>query len=55
MELINQYVLAGAVLLLAARYHEFRHEPGAGQTMPFGVTALIERWRTVRVLGGGPA
>lgn len=47
--------LAQAVFLLAAQYHEFRHEPGAGQTMPFGVMTLIERWRTVRVLGGGSA
>ena len=47
--------LAQAVFLLAAQYHEFRHEAGAGQAMPFGVMALIERWRTVRVLGGGSA
>ncbi len=48
--------LAQAVLLLAARYYEHRHEAGAeaaGAVMPFGVAALIERWRTVRVLGGG--
>ncbi|GAB4384045.1 head-tail connector protein [Albidovulum sp.] len=45
--------LAQAVLLLAAQYHENRHETGVAQAMPFGVTALIERWRTVRVLGGG--
>ena len=47
--------LAQAVFLLAAEYHENRHEDGARGTMPFGVTALIERWRTVRVLGGGAA
>jgi uncharacterized phiE125 gp8 family phage protein len=47
--------LAQAVFLLAAQNHEFRHEAGAGQAMPFGVMALIERWRTVRVLGGGSA
>jgi len=45
--------LAQAVFLLAASYHEVRHEQGEGAAMPFGVTALIERWRTVRVLGGG--
>lgn len=46
--------LAQAVLLLAAQYHERRHEGGPAEgTMPFGVMALIERWRTVRVLGGG--
>jgi uncharacterized phiE125 gp8 family phage protein len=46
--------LRQAVFLLAARYHEFRHEAEmeAG-TIPFGVVGLIERWRTVRVLGGG--
>lgn len=47
--------LAQAVFLLAAQYHEFRHEAGQAQAMPFGVLALIERWRTVRVLGGGAA
>ncbi|MCB2116565.1 MAG: hypothetical protein KDE00_09770 [Rhodobacteraceae bacterium] len=45
--------LAQAVFLLAAEYHENRHENGSGRAMPFGVMALIERWRTVRVLGGG--
>lgn len=45
--------LQQAVLMLAAQYHEFRHDggPDAG-AMPFGVMALIERWRNVRVLGG---
>lgn len=47
--------LAQAVFLLAAQYHESRCEQGVGQAMPFGVMALIERWRTVRVLGGGAA
>lgn len=48
--------LAQAVLLLAAEYYETRHEStGAGQAgMPHAVQALIERWRTVRVLGGKP-
>ncbi len=46
--------LRQAVLLLAAQYYEMRQEAGPGQgAMPFGVMALIERWRTVRVLGGG--
>ncbi|MBZ4024035.1 hypothetical protein CKO11_16420 [Rhodobacter sp. TJ_12] len=46
--------LAQAVFLLAAQYFEFRHDgAGEGAAMPFGVSALIERWRTVRVLGGG--
>jgi uncharacterized phiE125 gp8 family phage protein len=47
--------LAQAVFLLAAGYHENRHEREEATGMPFGVTALIERWRTVRVLGGGAA
>lgn len=48
--------LAQAVLLLAAEYYENRHDLGqrvAG--VPLAVQALIERWRTVRVLGGGAA
>lgn len=44
--------LAQAVLLLAARYHEDRSFEGTQSAMPFGVSALIERWRSVRVLGG---
>lgn len=47
--------LAQAVFLLAATYHEQRHDAGEVRGMPMGVTALIERWRTVRVLGGGAA
>ena len=45
--------LAQAVFLLAAQYYELRHEGiGETQAIPFGVMALIEPWRTVRVLGG---
>ncbi|PPB81299.1 putative phiE125 gp8 family phage protein [Albidovulum inexpectatum] len=47
--------LAQAVFLLAAAYHENRHETGTVRGLPAGVLALIERWRTVRVLGGGAA
>lgn len=47
--------LQQAVLLLAAQYYELRHEAGGAEAIPFGVMALIERWRTVRVLGGGAA
>ncbi len=49
--------LGQAVMLLAAEYHERRHDVGAGGTagLPFGVVSLIDRWRTVRVLGGGAA
>jgi uncharacterized phiE125 gp8 family phage protein len=46
--------LRQAVFLLAAQYHDYRHEGGmSGDAMPFGVMALIERWRNVRVLGAG--
>lgn len=48
--------LAQAVLLLAAEYYEHRSESGVRDGgLPFGVVTLIERWRTVRVLGGGIA
>lgn len=49
--------LAQAVMLLAAEYHERRHDAGTGGAagLPFGVVSLIDRWRTVRVLGGGAA
>ncbi|WP_103255789.1 head-tail connector protein [Tabrizicola aquatica] len=46
--------LRQAVLLLAGEYYEHRHDDGAQASgLPFGVVALIERWRTVRILGGG--
>lgn len=46
--------LGQAVFLLAAHYHEYREEVALGErAMPFGVSSLIERWRTVRILGGG--
>jgi uncharacterized phiE125 gp8 family phage protein len=45
--------LAQAVLLLAAYYYDLRHEMGESDgNMPFGVSSLIERYRTVRILGG---
>jgi uncharacterized phiE125 gp8 family phage protein len=48
--------LAQAVMLLATEYHENRHDTdGRGLGLPLGVQSLIERWRTVRVLGGGSA
>lgn len=48
--------LRQAVLMLAAEYYEHRSEMGLReQGLPFGIMALIERWRTVRVLGGGAA
>lgn len=46
--------LAQAVMLLAAHYYENRSEAALAEGgMPFGVLALLERWRTVRILGGG--
>ncbi len=47
--------LAQAVLMLAAEFYEQRHEVGLVTGLPFAVQALIERWRNVRVLGGGAA
>ena len=45
--------LAQAVLMLAAHYYEYRTETALGAgCMPFGVTALIERYRPVRITGG---
>lgn len=45
--------LGQAVLLLAAEFYERRHDGGeGGGAVPITVQALIERWRTVRVLGG---
>jgi uncharacterized phiE125 gp8 family phage protein len=48
--------LAQAVLLLAAEYYEHRHDGGVREAgLPMAVLSLIDRWRTVRVLGGGAA
>ena len=46
--------LRQAVLLLAGEFYEHRHDDGAQAAgLPFGVVTLIERWRNVRILGGG--
>ena len=45
--------LAHAVMMLVAQYHESRHGAAGSTAMPFGVMALIERWRVVRMSGGG--
>lgn len=46
--------LAQAVFLLAAHYYEYRHETAySGSGMPYGVSALIERHRTLRLLSRG--
>ncbi|MEY4983257.1 MAG: hypothetical protein RIR62_1523 [Pseudomonadota bacterium] len=48
--------LAQAVLLLAAEFYETRHDGGdVTGGLPAMVQALVARWRTVRVLGGGQA
>lgn len=48
--------LQQAVFLLAAHYYEHRNEfAEAAAGLPYPVQALIERWRTVRVLGGASA
>ena len=48
--------LRQAVLMLAADLYERRDEMGLReQGLPFAILSLIERWRTVRVLGGGTA
>ena len=45
--------LRQAVMLLAAHYYEHRHEVGTGGGLPQGVAALVERYRTIRLFGGG--
>ena len=45
--------LGQAVFLLAAHYYENRSAMVAGERpMPFGVSLLIDRYRTVRLFGG---
>lgn len=46
--------LKQAVLLLASHFYEFRHETSLSDgCMPFGVSSLIERYKTVRLGTGG--
>ena len=46
--------LGQAVFLLAAHYYENRSAMTPGEkTMPFGVSLLIDRYRTVRLFGEG--
>ncbi len=48
--------LGQACLLLAASFYEVRHHGMDGDgAMPLAVTSLIERYRTVRILGGSAA
>ena len=42
--------LGQAVLMLAAHYYQYRDDTGlSAGCMPFGVTSLVERYRTVRL------
>ena len=43
--------LKQAVLMLSAYYYENRHNAGDDGSMPFGVLSLIDRYRTVRLMG----
>ncbi len=46
--------LRQAVMLLAAHYYEFRNETSLSDgCMPFGVSSLIERYKTLRMWSGG--
>ena len=46
--------LQQAVLLLAAHYYEYRDETAlSAGCMPFGVTSLIERYKSMRLFAGG--
>lgn len=48
--------LSQAVLMLAAYFYEHRSGAGMGQgDLPFGVSALIQKYRVVRLFGGGGA
>jgi len=45
--------LGQAVLLLATHYYEYRHETALGDgCMPFGVTSLVQRYRSLRITPG---
>ena len=46
--------LAQAVLMLGAHFYENRHgSQQSGKALPYGVSALIERYRAVRLMLGG--
>lgn len=46
--------LRQAVFLLAAHFYEFRNETSLSEgCMPFGVLSLIERYKVIRLYGGG--
>jgi uncharacterized phiE125 gp8 family phage protein len=46
--------LRQAAMLLAAHYYEYRNETSLSDgCMPFGVSSLIERYKVMRLYGGG--
>lgn len=46
--------LQQAVMLLAAHYYEYRDETSLSEgCLPFGVLSLIERYKAIRLYGGG--
>ena len=45
--------LGQAVMLLAAHYYENRSASAEAGELPYGVGVLVERYRNVRILGGG--
>jgi len=46
--------MAQAIMMLAAHFYEYRNDASLSQgCMPFGVTSLIERYRTLRLSGAG--
>ncbi len=47
--------IAQAVMMLAAHYYEYRNDTDlVGGSMPFGVSSLIERFKTIRIgMGSG--
>ena len=48
--------LGQAVMMLAAQYYEYRHDITRPEgAMPFGVAALIEPYRPIRLTAGGAA
>ncbi|WP_282048077.1 head-tail connector protein [Sulfitobacter mediterraneus] len=45
--------LQQAALMLAAHYYEYRNDTGLSEgCMPFGVSSLIERYKTIRIGAG---
>ncbi|MEM7295557.1 MAG: head-tail connector protein [Pseudomonadota bacterium] len=48
--------LSQAVMMLAAHYYEHREATGMNETaLPYGVSILIERYKTIRLVAGARA